>query len=147
MLLITHFLKKKKGGGGGWESFIVWTEIHFKIKYLLVKPIFIGVSVVVQGKQIQLESMRMGVWSLALLSGLRIWHCRELWCRLQIWLGSCITVAVVWAGSCSSNSTSSLETCICHQCGPKKAKQYKTKQNKIPNIYWAKCQVPNMGDV
>ena len=29
----------------------------------------------------QLVSMRMRVWSLALLSGLRIWLCRELWCR------------------------------------------------------------------
>ena len=29
--------------------------------------------------------MRMQVQSLALLSGLRIWHCLELWCRLQTW--------------------------------------------------------------
>ena len=28
------------------------------------------------------------VWSLALLSRLRIWHCCELGCRLQTWLGS-----------------------------------------------------------
>ena len=25
---------------------------------------------------------------LALLSGLRIWRCHELWCKLQMWLGS-----------------------------------------------------------
>ena len=25
----------------------------------------------------------------------RIWHCRELWCRLQTWLGSRVAVAVV----------------------------------------------------
>ena len=30
--------------------------------------------------------MRMGFRSLALLSVLRIWYCRELWCRLQMWL-------------------------------------------------------------
>ena len=30
-------------------------------------------------KQISLASMRMQVRSLALLSGLRIWHCYELW--------------------------------------------------------------------
>ena len=36
----------------------------------------------------------MQVWSLALLSGLRIQHCTELWYRLQRWLGSCIAVAV-----------------------------------------------------
>ena len=26
---------------------------------------------------------------------LRIWHCHELWCRLQMWLGSHVAVAVV----------------------------------------------------
>ena len=31
---------------------------------------------------------------LALLSRLRIQHCRELWCRLQMWLRSRIAVAV-----------------------------------------------------
>ena len=36
----------------------------------------------------QLVSMRMRVRSLALLSGLRIWHCHELWCKLQTQLGS-----------------------------------------------------------
>ena len=41
------------------------------------------------------ESLRMQVRSLALISGLRIWHCHEVWCRLQTWLGSGISVAVV----------------------------------------------------
>ena len=40
------------------------------------------------GLQTQLISMRIQVQSLALLSGLRIRHCHELWCRLQTWLGS-----------------------------------------------------------
>ena len=30
--------------------------------------------------------MKMWVRSLASLSGLRIWHCRELWCRWQMQL-------------------------------------------------------------
>ena len=34
------------------------------------------------GLQTLLVSMRLRVQSLALFSGLRIWHCRELWCRL-----------------------------------------------------------------
>ena len=38
-----------------------------------------GVPIVAQWKQIQLGTMRLGVWSLALLSGLRIWSCCELW--------------------------------------------------------------------
>ena len=29
-----------------------------------------------------------------MLSGLRIQHCHELWCRSQTWLRSCIAVAV-----------------------------------------------------
>ena len=41
-----------------------------------------------------LVSMRMQVGSLASLSGLRIWHCRELQCRLQTQLGSGVVVAV-----------------------------------------------------
>ena len=44
----------------------------------------VGVPVVVQWKQIPLGSMRMWVLSLAALSGLRVWHCRELWCRSQM---------------------------------------------------------------
>ena len=35
----------------------------------------------------------MRVQSLASLDGLRIQHCRELWCRSQTWLGSQIAVA------------------------------------------------------
>ena len=43
----------------------------------------------------QLGTMRLGVRSLALLSGLRIWHCRERRCRSQMRLGSHVAVAVV----------------------------------------------------
>ena len=42
--------------------------------------------------------MRLRVRSLALLSGLKIWRCRELWCRLQTRLGSGVAVALVLAG-------------------------------------------------
>ena len=38
--------------------------------------------------------MRLWVQSLASLSGLKIWHCHELWCRSQTRLGSGIAVAV-----------------------------------------------------
>ena len=53
------------------------------------------VPFVAQRKRIQLVSMRMWVQSQASLSGLRIWCCRELWCRSQAWLISGVTVAVV----------------------------------------------------
>ena len=41
--------------------------------------------------------MRMQVRSPASLSGLRIQRWHELWCRLQMQLGSCIDVAVAKA--------------------------------------------------
>ena len=78
----------------------------------------------------RLLSMRTRVRSLASLRGLRIWRCRELWCRLQTWLGSCIAVAVVWAGCYSSDLTPSLRTSICHRYGPKKPKAKNKQTNK-----------------
>ena len=73
--------------------------------------------------------MWMQVRSLALLSGLRIWHGLELWCRLQMRLGFrvAVAVAVAVAGSDSSDLTLSLGTYIYRWCGPKKAKDKKIK--------------------
>ena len=53
-----------------------------------------GNPIVMQQKQIQLGTTRLWLRSLASLHGLRIWHCRELWCRSQRKLGSGIAVAV-----------------------------------------------------
>ena len=75
--------------------------------------------------------MRFWVQSLALLSGLRIRHCHELWCGLQTWLRSGVAVALAWAGSYSSDSTPSLGTTICQGCGPKRTK---TKQIDFLNL-------------
>ena len=72
------------------------------------------------------------VWSLASFIGLRIQHCCELWCRFQRQLGSCVAVAVVYAGSCSSDSTPSLETCIHHKHSPKKQANKQTKKDCSP---------------
>ena len=76
--------------------------------------------VVVQRKRIRLGTMRLRVQSLASLSGLRIRHCRELWHRSQMRLGSDVAVAVVEAGSCSFNSTPSLGTSKRCRFSPKK---------------------------
>ena len=54
----------------------------------------LGVPAVVQRKQIQLGTMRLGIWSLASLRGLTIQRCCELWCRLQTRLWSRIAVAL-----------------------------------------------------
>ena len=61
-------------------------------------------------------SMRMQVRSLLSLSGLRIHRCCELCRRLQVSLG--VVVAVVLAGSCSSDWTPSPGTSICPRVWP-----------------------------
>ena len=68
------------------------------------------------------------VQSLASLSGLKIWHCPKLRRRLHMQLRSCDAVAVVKAGSCTSDWTPSLGTSLCHKCHPKKSKN--TQINK-----------------
>ena len=76
--------------------------------------------------------MKMQVPSGASVSGLRIWHCHELWCGLQTWLRSlvAVAVAVAVAGSCSSDSTPSLGTSICHKSSPRNRKKTKKKKKK-----------------
>ena len=57
-----------------------------------------GVPMVAQQKwtltNIHEDAVSIPVWSLALLSGLRIQCCCELWCRSQTWLWSSIVLAV-----------------------------------------------------
>ena len=84
-----------------------------------------GVAIMAQQTRIQLVSMRMWVRSLASLTGLGIYHCSDLWCRLQMRLRSGVAVTVVKASSCSSDSTPSLGNSIC--CGKKKQKKKKKK--------------------
>ena len=54
-----------------------------------------------------------------------------LWCRLQTRL-SRVVVAVVQAGSCSSDSTCSLGISICRRCSPRKGR--KNNNNKKFNF-------------
>ena len=75
----------------------------------------------------QLGSMRMQVRSMASLSRLRIQCCRELWCRLQMQLGSQVAVVAEKAGDCPPQLTPDLGTSICSKCGHKKRKKKKKK--------------------
>ena len=68
--------------------------------------------------QTRLVSMRMWVWSLASLSGLRIQSCCELWCRSQMQLGSLVAVAMVQASNCTSDLTPSLGISVLTQVQP-----------------------------
>ena len=90
----------------------------------------VGVPVVAQWKRVQLGTMRLPVPSMAWISELRIWCCHELWCSLQKRLRSAIAVAMAQAGCCSSDSTPSLGTSICHRCSPQKIKKKKKKEGR-----------------
>ena len=81
-----------------------------------------------QRKQIRLGTMRLWDGSLALLSGLRIQGCHELWCRSQTRLGSGVAVAAAVAGSYSSDSTPSLGTA---NAAGAALKRQKTKNNNV----------------
>ena len=73
--------------------------------------------------------MKMRVWSLALLSRLRIRGRHELQGRSQMQLGS--HVAVAMAGTWISNSTPNLRTSMCCRCSPKKHKKPPQKSHII----------------
>ena len=64
----------------------------FNLAMTTLRKVKEGVPTVAQRKRIWLGTMRLRVQSLASLSGLGI---RELWCRPQMRLRSCIAVAVV----------------------------------------------------
>ena len=59
-----------------WISFSI---LNFGVKSMIRSKI--GVPVTAETKRIWLGTMTLQVWSLASLSGLRIQHCCELWCR------------------------------------------------------------------
>ena len=97
---------------------IEWFVDDFKINiFKTSKDIKVGSS------QCGLVSMGMWVWSLALLSGLRIWCCRDLWCRLQVRLGSCVSVAVVQVGSTALIRSLAWKLPCATNNGPRKKKK------------------------
>ena len=71
-----------------WLSEVVGKSFPYAITIKLDKNDVTGVPIVTQWKWIRLVSMRTWIQSLASLSGLRFQHCRELWCRSQMQLGS-----------------------------------------------------------
>ena len=104
-------------------------EILFKNRSLLEFPLWLSrlrnclveVSVVVQQKRTRIVSMWTQVWSLALLSGSRIWHCCKLWCRPA-------AVALIWplAWECPYAKGTVLKR--------KKEKERKDKRNRLVSM-------------
>ena len=83
----------------------------------------------VQQQQIQLGTMRLQVLSLASLSGLRIWRCRELWCRSQMRLRSGVAMALARPVATAPIQPLAWET-PCHGCDPKKRQKTKKKKQQ-----------------
>ena len=59
-----------------------WPFFLEDTKTMIFQDKHFGVPAVAQWKRIQPGTMRLQVQSLTSLSGLRIWPCCELWCRL-----------------------------------------------------------------
>ena len=68
--------------------------------------------------------MKTQVQPLALLSGLRIWHCREPWCRSQTQLRFGVAVVRLAAATL----TLSLGTSICHSAALKRRRRGEKKR-------------------
>ena len=97
-----------------------------------IKKNFFRVSFVDQWVTNLTISMRILVWSLTLLSGLRIQHCHELWCRSQTQIRSDIAMAVAVASSYSSHSTLSWELPYSTSVTLKSKNKTKIKMFTIP---------------
>ena len=80
--------------------------------------------------------MRLWVRSLDSLSGLRIWHCHEQWCRLQICLGSHVAVALVQAGGYSSDQTPQPQIPSLHMPRVRPQRRQKDKKKKKKKKNW-----------
>ena len=87
--------KKPTAPDKGMVLTLLLSSHRFLPNQNLIRINLVGVPVMAQRKQIWLGSMRTQVWSLALLRGLRIQCCHELWCRSQMQLGSGVALAVV----------------------------------------------------
>ena len=82
------------GGWLRWEKKVVVRKKRGRKKVIKRKAIM-KFPLWLSRLRTRLASMRTWVRSLALLSGFRIRHCRELWCRSQSQLGSGIAMALV----------------------------------------------------
>ena len=83
------------------------------------------------------------VWSLALLSGLRIWRCRELSCRLQTHLRSCVAWLLPRPAA-----TAPIRPLVWEPPNAAGAALEKTKKNKIgvpTGVQWAQWRLWSTG--
>ena len=88
------------------------------------------------GLQTWLASIRMPVQSLISLSGLRIQCCHKLWHCSQMWLRSCVAMAVAVTGCCSSDSNPSWKLPYAEGVALKRPKKRRKSTN---NKCWRGC--------
>ena len=86
------------------------------------KRVTIKIPIAAHGDKNPTKCLWGCVWSLALLSGLRIQYCRKMQCRSQMWFASGVAVAMAEVCSCRSNLTPSSGVSTCHRCSSKKKK-------------------------
>ena len=77
--------------------------------------------------------MRMQVRSLASFCGLRIWHCHELWCRLQTRLRS--GIAVLWYRLAAAALIQPLTQELLYAVGVALEQQQQKNPNKQKQVY------------
>ena len=78
-----------------WSRTVVTGRERKNVGQRKIRKVESGAPIFAQRKQIQLASRRTQHQFLASLSGLRIQHCHELWCRSQMQLKSGVAVAAV----------------------------------------------------
>ena len=100
------------------ENFLCDLRVSNKICF--IKYTYGGVTTVVH----QVKDPVLFLWGCGLspwlLNGLRIQHCPKLQCRFQTCLGSAVVIGCGIGLRCSSSSTSSQWTSICHRHAYKK---------------------------
>ena len=111
---------------GGSKRYL-FTEVNMPKKLVQEFPSWL---------RIRLGTMKFRVCSLALLRGLRIQHCSELWYRLQTRLGSHVAVALVQAWIRPLAWEPPYATGAAQEMAkrPKKKKSQTNKQNQLSGV-------------
>ena len=124
MALICLWMEKNKFGG------LTLLNLQTYYKNTVIKTVWEFLSCCSRNNPTRNHEVVCSIPGLA--QQVKIWHFHELWCRSQRQLRSCVAVAVVWAGSYSSDWIPGLGTSICCRCSPKKQKKAK-KDPALPS--------------
>ena len=96
-------------------------DYYYTSEFIILSPLSSGVLIMAQ----QLKNPAGIHEDVGSIPDLAQWiqYCYELLRRSQTWLRSCVAVAMVQVGGCSSYWTPSLGTSPCCGCRPKKTKK------------------------